>query len=229
MTTRRTVYPVRYLADETYRRRIGRATEQRRERARCAATSPTPTRAPCCDATRTANRAHVVFDRGYQRDRVLGHRVSQPRRRRRRDRRRSTRRYSPTSGPPTTPMCTSTAPTPSTSMVNSPSSTLTATAPSELPSTRSGRCRSRSLARRRPDGVLAWARRPVSRWPVRQLVARAASELAVAARLRLAVWPPPGSYVQRSKDAPRQDRRRLPAPFTAIRADRGSRYKAGAR
>src|SRR5450759_4050401 len=48
---RRTVYAARYLADETYRRRIARQLTRARTCTPCAATSPTPAKAPCAGAT----------------------------------------------------------------------------------------------------------------------------------------------------------------------------------
>ena len=48
---RRTVYAARYLADETYRRRIAASSTRARTCTRCAAASPTPARARCAGTT----------------------------------------------------------------------------------------------------------------------------------------------------------------------------------
>ncbi len=119
-------YAARCLADETYRRRDRPAAQQGREPAR-----PAPFLAYASEgalrraASRAADRANVVPDPGHQRDRLLVHGVSRPRRGRSAPPRPPGRRRGAGAHPgrPTTRTCTSTAPTPSTSTANSPSLT----------------------------------------------------------------------------------------------------------
>jgi Tn3 transposase DDE domain len=124
---RRTVYAARYLADETYRWRIGRQLNRARTSTRSSDPSPTPGRRAPPPPPRGAGRADVVPDTGDQRRGHLDDRVPRPGRHRAARAATSTTPCWPTSGQPTTRTSTSTAPTPSTSMASSPSSTPTAT------------------------------------------------------------------------------------------------------